>query len=127
MVASTLLAHFHGEGRISSHGLGVSLTVLVGCVAVAVGYMLKALRQSGKGSSSADQASASSGVGSERSRSLRPVQVLLSGLIVFMTFSLLWGLWEERHGPVLPRLGGIIISLCMITFFALALMKSRRR
>jgi hypothetical protein len=128
-VAGILLAHLNAVGAISSLNLRVLLIVLVACVVIAVGYVLKTLKRGSRSYSSADQASASLGVRSETNRPFRPVQLLLGGLVVVMMFSLsyaLWGLWEGRHGPLLARLGGILMSFCMILFFTLALARSRR-
>lgn len=128
-VAGALLAHFYAVGAISSFGLRVWLIALVACIIVAVGYMLWALKNDGYAVRSASERSTDVERRIETGRAVKPVQALLGFLIIVLSSSLiysLWGLWGGRHGSVAARLVGVVMSFCMIMFFALALAKSRK-
>jgi hypothetical protein len=128
-IAGALLIHFYAEGAISYFGLRVWLIALVAFIILAVGYMLNALKKGRDVVPSTLERSRDEERTSETGRSVKPVQALLGFLIIVMSFSLiysLWGLWEGRHGPIAARLVGIVMSFCMILFFALALAKLRK-
>jgi hypothetical protein len=128
-VVGGLLFHFYAIGAISVSGLRAWLIVLVVCIVLAVGYILNALRNGEKGVRLATAQSGDVGRRNGTGKSIKPIQVLLTVLIVILSLSLiyaLWGLWEGRHGPIAARLAGIVMSSLTILFFAWALAKSRR-
>lgn len=128
-ISGILLARLYAVGAITFSVLRISLIVLVVCVAVAVAYMLVALKRSRRNGSSADRVSTSLVAPIGTNKKIRAMQALVGGLILIMMFGLsqaLWELWEKQQDLVLAHLVGILMSFCTIAFLVFALVRSRK-
>jgi hypothetical protein len=118
-VTGLVLAYGFSKGAISSPGLGVALVLLICVLFVLIMYRGSRTRLVKKLAESSGEKIFKR---TTTARAVRRLQVATIALPIFLVF----GLWLAKGEPLVPRLVGVVINLCITCWFIFLLRQAKK-